>query len=148
MPLAKCPSCNRTFHVDAVDPQSWYSKRWPHLQAAEFVPDVCWTCRNERSLTWHASLESEVDEFFAEYVRRERWKAGTEHPPVKGRTGRKDETLEIAIFAAELRGKGVIWKHVFKACKEKWPDDKRVDNQEQVRKTWRRHFGPGQDKAD
>ncbi len=62
MPLAKCPSCNRTFHVDAVDPQSWYSKRWPHLQHAEFVPDICWNCRNERRLTWHADLDADKED--------------------------------------------------------------------------------------
>ena len=71
-------------------------------------------------------LEGEVDEFFAEFVRRERRKAGTANPPAKGRTNRKNGTLEIAIFANDLRRKGVIWKHVFKACKERWPDDKRL----------------------
>ena len=93
-------------------------------------------------------LESEVDEFFAEFVRRERRKAGTANRPATGRTSRKNGTLEIAIFANDLRRKGVIWKHVFKACKEKWPGDKRVENQEQVRKTWGRFFGTDQDEAD
>jgi hypothetical protein len=62
MPLAKCPKCNRTFHVEIADPNSWYSRRWPHLGSAEFVPDLCWACRNARRQEWHDELTSDEQE--------------------------------------------------------------------------------------
>lgn len=86
-------------------------------------------------------LEGEVDQFLAEFVRKQRLDDGRANPPAPGRPGRKVETLEIAIFANDLRRKGVTWKKVFKACREKWPGDERVDNEDQVRATWIRHFG-------
>ncbi|HEY7328055.1 MAG TPA: hypothetical protein VH592_10465 [Gemmataceae bacterium] len=93
-------------------------------------------------------LESEVDHVIAEFVSRQRLAEGRANPPAKGRPGRRIETLEIAIYANELRRKGVIWKHVLKACREKWPDDDRVDNEDQIRKTWDRHFGPKHRESD
>ena len=85
-------------------------------------------------------LESEVDHVIAEFVSRQRLAEGRANPPVPGKKGRKNDTEEIAVYANELRCRGVIWKKVFKACKERWPDDERVDNEEQVRGTWRRYF--------
>jgi len=87
-------------------------------------------------------LESEVDQFLVEFVRKQRLVEGRANPPAESRKGRRVETLEIAVYADELRRRGMIWKHVLKACREKWPDDDRVDNEEQIRKTWDRHFGP------
>ena len=58
--------------------------------------------------------------------------------------GRGTETLEIAVFANELRLQRKTWKEVFSACKKKWPDDRRVRNSRQIRATWDRHFGSEQ----
>ena len=62
MPLAKCPRCNRTFHLDSVDPESWYTKRWPTLETAEFLPDLCWSCRKERRHGWRSGREGDADD--------------------------------------------------------------------------------------
>jgi hypothetical protein len=62
MPLAKCPSCNRTFHVDGADPNSWYAKRWPQLQLADFLPELCWSCRRERRLQCRNRKENDPQE--------------------------------------------------------------------------------------
>ena len=66
-------------------------------------------------------------------------------PADHGSPGRSVETLEIAIYINQLRGQNVSWKEVLKACRERWPDDARVRNVEQVRATFRRFFKP---KAD
>lgn len=55
-------------------------------------------------------------------------------------SGRRVETLEIALHAEGLRSQGRSWKEVFKACRERWPNDHRVKNSEQVRATHRRHY--------
>jgi hypothetical protein len=62
MPLAKCPKCNRAFHIDSVDPDSWYAKRWPQLQSADFVPDLCWVCRREHRLIRRGNLENDCQD--------------------------------------------------------------------------------------
>jgi hypothetical protein len=58
MPLAKCPRCDRAFHIDRVDPDSWYATRWPHLLHAEFLPELCWSCRREPRLQQRKDLDS------------------------------------------------------------------------------------------
>lgn len=60
----------------------------------------------------------------------------------RGRRGRTAETLEIAEYANELRLQWKTWKEVLSACKERWPQDRRVRNVGQIRATWNRHFGP------
>jgi hypothetical protein len=57
------------------------------------------------------------------------------------RTGRRNETNEIAIFANDLKQSCKTWKEIFVASKSKWPGDHRVRNVGQIRATWRRHFG-------
>lgn len=86
-------------------------------------------------------LESEVDEILVEFVRTLRLDDGRAEPPASGRQGRKIETQEIAVYANDLRRKGITWKKVFKSCQERWPNDDRVGNVEQVRATWTRFFG-------
>lgn len=62
----------------------------------------------------------------------------------KGSPGRKSETLEVAEYANELRLQKKTWKEIFSACKKRWPGDRRVRNERQVRATWDRHFGDKQ----
>lgn len=66
-------------------------------------------------------------------------------PADHGSPGRSVETLEIATYINDLRKQRFSWKEVLKACQERWPDDRRVRNVEQVRATFRRFFKP---KAD
>lgn len=87
-------------------------------------------------------LESEVDHCLAEFVRRERQATGKAKPHAPGKPGRKDDTLEIASYAHELKRQEKTWKEILKACRERWPNDDRVKNKEQLRATWRRHFRP------
>lgn len=87
-------------------------------------------------------LESEVDEFFAEFVRRQRHHDESKQVPRMGRPGRKVETLEIALYAQELKQQKMIWKDIWKLCKVKWPNDDRVKSKERVRGTWNRFFSP------
>lgn len=87
-------------------------------------------------------LESQVDKFLDEFGRRLRLDEARSRPAAPGKKGRKNDTAEIAIYANELRRQRKSWKEVFRACRERWPNDDRVDNQEQIRKTWDRHFGP------
>lgn len=60
--------------------------------------------------------------------------------------GRRTETLEIAEYTNELRLQGKTWKEVLSACKKRWPDDRRVRNARQIRGTWSRYFGIGQNR--
>lgn len=87
-------------------------------------------------------LESQVDQFLAEFVRRLRLDEARSKVAAPGEQGRKNDTTEIAVYANELRRQRKTWKEVFRACRERWPNDDRVNNQEQIRKTWDRHFGP------
>ena len=45
MPIAKCPSCGRMFHISAPDPNSWYRIHWPNYRASDFVPELCSDCQ-------------------------------------------------------------------------------------------------------
>ena len=87
-------------------------------------------------------LESEADWLIAELVQAQRVAEARANPSAPGKQGRKNDTLEIAIYADELKRQKRIWKEILKACKERWPNDARVRNAEQIRKTWDRHFGP------
>ena len=58
----------------------------------------------------------------------------------RGKGGRRADTREIADYVNELRGKDMTWKAILPACREKWPNDRRVRNADQLRKTWRRHY--------
>lgn len=85
-------------------------------------------------------LESDVDEFLAEFSRQQRKAVAKQNPVPNGKPGRSNDTLEIALYADELRRAKKTWKEIFKACRERWPGDDRVDNAEQVRATHRRQF--------
>ncbi len=61
-------------------------------------------------------------------------------PAEHGSPGRREKTLEIAVFVNQLRKQGMTWKEVLKACRDHWPDDPRVGNGEQIRATFRRFF--------
>jgi hypothetical protein len=93
-------------------------------------------------------LESQVDKFIAELVQAQRVAEARANPPAPGKQGRKNDTLEIAIYADELKRQNRTWKEIFKACKERWPNDARVRNAEQIRKTWDRLFGPRTRRSD
>lgn len=69
-------------------------------------------------------------------------------PADHGSPGRSVETLEIATFINQLRHQGLTWKEVLKACRERWPNDGHVRNAEQVRATFRRHFGTCRKRSD
>lgn len=84
--------------------------------------------------------EGEVDAFLTEYFRGLHMPEVRHNPAPKGEPGRKTETLEIAEYANQLKSEGKTWKQIFSACKQRWPGDPRVDNREQVRATWQRHF--------
>lgn len=92
-------------------------------------------------------LESEVDQFFARFVRQGRQDDRRANQPAAGKPGRKPVTQEIAVYADELRRQGKTWKEVRRACAERW-DDVRVQDTERVRATWRRYFGPAHRKSD
>lgn len=85
-------------------------------------------------------LESEVDEFLAEYARRKRQADAQVSPLASAKPGRKVETLEIALFADELRRARKTWKEVLRECRNRWPDSEHVKNLNQVRATHRRHI--------
>lgn len=93
-------------------------------------------------------LESEVDQFFARFVRQGRQDDRRANPPAAGKPGRKPVTQEIAVYADELKRQGKTWKEVRRACGQKWPTDDRVKDTERVRATWRRYFGPARRKSD
>jgi len=93
-------------------------------------------------------LESEVDRVIADLVQAQRIAEARANPPAPGKQGRKNDTLEIAIYADELKRQNRTWKEIFKACKKRWPNDARVRNAEQIRKTWDRHFGPRTRQSD
>lgn len=93
-------------------------------------------------------LESEVDDFLVEFARRKRLAEAQAAPATQGERGRKIETLDIALFADELRGLGKTWKEVWRECRDRWPNDGHVRTLEQVRATWRRHLKRVQDKTD
>lgn len=103
---------------------------------------------HEREDGTRIHLESEVDDFLAEFFRRQRQSDARRHPAPTARPGRKIKTWDIAAYANELRKEGKTWKEVWSACKKRWPDDPRVRNQEQVRATWNRHFSLAQQMAD
>lgn len=69
-------------------------------------------------------------------------------PADHGSPGRSVETLELATFINELRKRGLTWKEVLKACRERWPDDSHVRNVDQVRATYRRFFRPSRKRSD
>lgn len=83
-------------------------------------------------------LESEVDQFLAEFVRSQRLAHGRANPPPGKRPGRPKETNEIAEFIDRLMPE-TSWKQVFALCKKQWPGSKHVRTPEQVRAIWRRH---------
>jgi hypothetical protein len=93
-------------------------------------------------------LESEVDEFLAEFARRQRQADDRQSPAPKAKQGRKVEPWEIAAYANELRKEDKTWKEVLSACKKRWPNDARVKNDDQLRATWNRFFGPKAKKAN
>jgi hypothetical protein len=93
-------------------------------------------------------LESDVDEHLAEFSRQRRRTEARKRPLPNGNPGRSNETLEIALYADELRRAKKTWKEVLKACRERWPDDDRVKNVEQIRGTHRRHFPKGNGRSD
>lgn len=93
-------------------------------------------------------LESEVDECLAEFARRKRQADAQAAPSAVARPGRRVETLEIALFADELRRAGRAWKEVLAECRRRWPDSEHVTNADQIRATHRRHVGAARRKAD
>lgn len=58
----------------------------------------------------------------------------------RGKGGRRADTREIADHVNELRSTDMTWKAILRACREKWPNDRRVRNVDQLRKTWGRHY--------
>lgn len=120
--------------------------RVPDTLAAEILPALPVVMVQADDTRIH--LESEVDQFLAEFCRRRRLDTARENPSPRGRTGRKVETLDIALFADELRRQGMTWKEVFKACRERWPDHEHVQKSEQVRKTHARHLKASKRKSD
>lgn len=93
-------------------------------------------------------LESDVDGFLAEYSRQQRKAVAKQKAVPNGKPGRSKDTLEIALYADELRRAKKTWKEIFKSCRERWPNDDRVENAEQVRATHRRHFPKRNQKSD
>lgn len=93
-------------------------------------------------------VESEVDDCVREYARRKRLEEARSHTPAPVRAGRPVDTLEIALYADELRRQKQTWKQVFRTCKQKWPGDSRVRNPEQIRATHRRHLVTPEKKPD
>jgi hypothetical protein len=74
---------------------------------------------------------------------------GSSHESSAGnRAGRKNETAEIAAYSHQLRLEKKSWKEVWRFCKKRWPGSKHVQNKEQVRAIWRRHYGKGQKRID
>ena len=116
--------------------------RVPAVVADEILPKLPVFVTQEDGTRIH--LEREVDDFLAEFSRKQRKAEAQGNPPPKGKAGRSNETLEIALYADELRREGMNWKRIFKACRERWPNDDRVKNSEQIRATHRRHFKPKQ----
>ena len=43
-------------------------------------------------------------------------------PADQGSPGRSVETFEIAVHINQLRQRGISWKEVLKACRERWPE--------------------------
>jgi len=118
----------------------------PHALALKILPSLPYVYEEPDGTRIH--LESEVDEFLAEFVRSLRRAEARQSPAPSGTPGRKPVTFEIAAFANDLRQQDKSWKEVLSACKKRWPGDERVGNVEQVRATWRRHFGSNREKAD
>jgi hypothetical protein len=85
-------------------------------------------------------LESEVDDFIADFSRKRRRDAAAANLPEHGKPGRKVFTLEIALYAHELRSQGETWKDVLRDCRERWPNSEHLKNPDQLRATYRRHF--------
>ncbi len=83
----------------------------------------------------HVHLQGDVDEFLAEFSRQRRKAVAQQKPVPSGKPGRSDDTLEVALYANELRRAKKTWKEVFQLCRERWPNDDRVDNSEQIRAT-------------
>lgn len=99
------------------------------------LPVVC-----ERADGTRIHHEGEVDAFLTEYFQSQRQQDARRDPAPTGKQGRKIETLEIAEYANQLKAEGKTWKQICSACKKRWPNDPRVDNREQLRATWTRHF--------
>jgi len=119
--------------------------RVPAAVADEILPKLPVFETQEDGTRIH--LEKDVDEFLAEFSRqRRKIEAQTNPPNVK--SGRNIETLEIALFVDELKRKGMTWKDIFRACRERWPSDDRVQNSEQIRATHRRHFKTTRKRSD
>ena len=112
----------------------------PDVLAPKILPHLPYVHEQPDGTRIH--LESEIDEFLVEFFRRQRHSDAQQNPAPKGKQGRKIETWEIAVYANELRKGGKTWKEVLSACKKRWPNDKRASNEDQVRRTWERHFKP------
>lgn len=110
----------------------------PESLAPEFLASLPTVVVTQGGTRIHA--ESEVDAFVTEFCRRKRLADAEAEPLTHARAGRPVETLEIALYAEELRRRGRTWKEIFKACRERWPGDHRVQNPEQIRATHRRHL--------
>ena len=72
----------------------------------------------------------------------------SERPSTGGKAGRKNETAEIAEYAHQLRLEKQTWKEVWWLCKKRWPGNRHVQNKEQVRAIWRRHYEKTQKRID
>jgi 16S rRNA C967 or C1407 C5-methylase (RsmB/RsmF family) len=102
---------------------------------------------HERADGTSIHYEGEVDEVLTDHFRRQHDLDAPRRAAPKGTQGRKDTTREIAEYANQLKP-GKTWKEVLAACKKRWPNDPRVDNVDQVRGTWGRHFGSKKKKAN
>lgn len=120
--------------------------RVPDEVAGDVLPSLPAVAARADGTRMH--LESEVDEFLAEYARRKRQADAQASPSASARVGRKVETLEIALFADELRKARKTWKEVLRECRNRWPDSEHVKNLNQVRATHRRHIGRAGQRAN
>jgi hypothetical protein len=85
-------------------------------------------------------VESDVDRAVDAFAAAS---SGKQHrtcdPAPKGKPGRQNTTADIAVVANGLKAQGKTWKEILAACKSRFPG--RVKSVEQVRTTWRRHYG-------
>ena len=64
---------------------------------------------------------------------------------IVGKPGRRNETKDIADFAAVRRERGMTWNQIFAAWTREHSDDNRVTKVDTIREAYRRHYG---DKAN
>ncbi|MAF66873.1 MAG: hypothetical protein CMJ84_14610 [Planctomycetes bacterium] len=64
---------------------------------------------------------------------------------IVGKRGRRNETKEIADFAAIRRERRLTWNEIYVEWKKQYPADKRVKNPDTIREAYRRYYG---DKAN